>query len=54
MLPRFDAFDVVDAMLAGDARRAIRALEGLQAEGVATPLVIWALADALQNPGATG
>jgi DNA polymerase-3 subunit delta len=42
---RFDAFDVVDAMLAGDARRAIRALEGLQAEGVATPLVIWALAD---------
>lgn len=42
---RFDAFDVVDAMLAGDARRAMRALDGLEAEGVATPLVIWALAD---------
>ena len=46
---RFDAFDVVDAMLAGDARRAIRALDGLQAEGVATPLVIWALADSCRT-----
>jgi DNA polymerase-3 subunit delta len=42
---RFDAFDVVDSMLAGDTRRAARALEGLEAEGVALPLVIWALAD---------
>ncbi len=46
---RFDAFDVVDAMLAGDARRAMRALDGLQAEGVATPLVIWALADSCRT-----
>ena len=46
---RFDAFDVVDAMLAGDPRRAMRALDGLQAEGVATPLVIWALADSCRT-----
>jgi len=46
---RYDAFDLVAAMLAGDARRALRSLDGLRAEGVAEPLVLWALADALRT-----
>lgn len=46
---RYDAFDLVAAMLAGDAPRALRSLDGLRAEGVAEPLVLWALADALRT-----
>jgi DNA polymerase-3 subunit delta len=41
---RFDVFRLCDALLAGDARRALRVLSSLRAEGVAPPLVIWALA----------
>ncbi len=41
---RFDVFRLSDALLAGDARRALRVLAGLRAEGVAPPLVAWALA----------
>ncbi len=40
---RFDVFRFTDAWLAGDARRTIRVLRGLRAEGVAPPLVMWAL-----------
>ena len=43
---RYDAFDLVAAALAGDVPRALRSLDGLRAEGVAEPLVLWALADA--------
>ncbi|HEY0876845.1 MAG TPA: DNA polymerase III subunit delta, partial [Zeimonas sp.] len=43
---RYDAFDLVDAMLGGDAARALRTLDGLRAEGVAVPLVLLAIADA--------
>jgi DNA polymerase-3 subunit delta len=43
---RFDAFGLVDAMLAGDASRCRRGLAGLRAEGEAAPLVVWALSDA--------
>ncbi len=39
---RFDVFRFTDAWLAGDARRTIRVLRGLRAEGVAPPLVMWA------------
>ena len=46
---RWDAFDLVDAALAGDAARALRCLQGLQAEGVAVPMVLWAVADAVRN-----
>ncbi len=46
---RYDAFGMAQAMLAGDAARALRALEGLRAEGEAAPLVLWALADATRN-----
>lgn len=41
---RYDVFDLVDAVLAGDTRRSVRVLEGLRAEGVEPPLVVWALA----------
>ena len=46
---RYDAFGMAQAMLAGDAARALRALEGLRAEGQAAPLVLWALADAARS-----
>ena len=41
--PRFDVFRLADALLAGQARRALRVLEGLRAEGVAPTLVLWAI-----------
>lgn len=40
---RFDVFDLVDSALAGDAARSVRILRGLREEGVAPPLVAWAL-----------
>jgi DNA polymerase III subunit delta len=43
---RFDAFSVVDSAIAGDLPRALRGLQGLQAEGEAPPIVVWAFADA--------
>ncbi|MBN9429600.1 MAG: DNA polymerase III subunit delta [Burkholderiales bacterium] len=46
---RYDAFDLVGAMLAGDAARALRSLDGLHAEGEAEPLILWALSDAIRT-----
>ena len=46
---RYDVFDLVDAVVAGDARRGARVLEGLRAEGVEAPLVVWALARELRT-----
>lgn len=40
---RFDVFKLADAALAGDARRAVRILGGLRAEGVEPVIVMWAL-----------
>jgi len=40
---RFDVFQLSDAALVGDTVRAIRILNGLLAEGVAAPLILWAL-----------
>jgi DNA polymerase-3 subunit delta len=40
---RFDVFDLADAALAGDGPRTVRILRGLREEGVAPPLVAWAL-----------
>jgi len=42
---RYDVFKLSEAMLAGDAARYARILEGLRAEGEATVLVLWALAE---------
>jgi DNA polymerase III subunit delta len=38
---RYDVDDLRQALLAGDAARAARLLDGLRAEGVAAPLVLW-------------
>ncbi|MGD9944464.1 MAG: DNA polymerase III subunit delta [Burkholderiaceae bacterium] len=46
---RYDAFDLVGAMLAADTGRALRSLDGLRAEGEAEPLVLWALSDAVRT-----
>lgn len=40
---RFDVFGWVDALLAGESRRALRALENLQHGGAELPLLLWAL-----------
>jgi DNA polymerase-3 subunit delta len=41
---RFDVYNLVDAALAGDGTRSMRILSGLQGEGVASAVVLWALA----------
>jgi DNA polymerase-3 subunit delta len=41
---RFDVYALVDGALSGDAARSVRILNGLQAEAVAPPVVLWALA----------
>ncbi|MFN5882087.1 MAG: DNA polymerase III subunit delta [Burkholderiales bacterium] len=46
---RWEAFDLVDAALAGDAARSLRCLQGLRSEGTAVPVVLWALADAVRS-----
>lgn len=40
---RYSVFDLADAVLAGDASRTARLVLGLQAEGVAESIVLWAL-----------
>jgi DNA polymerase-3 subunit delta len=49
---RFDVFRLSDAVLAGEAERALRVLAGLRAEGTEPTLVLWALARALRDIGA--
>ena len=41
--PRFDVFRLADALLAGQAKRALWILDGLRAEGAAPSLVLWAI-----------
>ena len=41
---RFDVFKLTDCVLSGRVNRAIKILNGLKAEGVAAPVVLWALA----------
>lgn len=43
MSARFDVFRLTDAVLAGEASRALRVLDGLRAEGTQPVLVSWAL-----------
>jgi DNA polymerase-3 subunit delta len=46
---RYDVFKLADAALAGDARRALRILSGLRAEGVEPVIVIWSLTRELRT-----
>lgn len=46
---RYDVFQLVDAALTGDARRALRILSGLRAEGVEPVIVVWALTRELRT-----
>lgn len=45
---RYDIFKLSEAMLAGDAARFARILDGLRAEGEATVLILWALTEDLR------
>jgi DNA polymerase-3 subunit delta len=46
---RYDVFKLNEAMLAGDAARLARMLAGLQGEGEALPLVLWAVAEEIRT-----
>ena len=41
---RFDVFKLADAALAGDGAKALRILDGIEAEGVTPVLAVWSLA----------
>ena len=45
---RYDVFDLRDAMLAGNSRRALTILNGLRGEGEALPLILWAVGDEIR------
>jgi len=42
---RYDVFKLSEAMLVGDAERYARILDGLRAEGTATVLILWSIAE---------
>lgn len=46
---RYDVYGLADAALAGQAARCVHILQGLQAEGTAPPVVLWALARELRT-----
>ena len=46
---RYDVFNLSDAMLAGDAVRLVRILDGLKGEGVAPTLALWALTQEIRT-----
>jgi len=46
---RFNVFKLNEAMLAGDIARLVRMIDGLQAEGEALPLVLWAMAEEIRT-----
>ena len=48
---RYDIFKLSEAMLTGDAVRFARILDGLRAEGEATVLILWALAEDIRALG---
>ena len=45
---RYNAFNMVDTALAGDARGALRALRGLKAAGSAAPAILWPVSKELR------
>ncbi len=48
---RYDIFKLSEAMLAGDTVRYSHILQGLQAEGTATVLILWALTEEIRTVG---
>jgi DNA polymerase-3 subunit delta len=40
---RFDIFSLVDTLLEGDISKGLRMLQGLKGEGIAAPVVLWAI-----------
>ena len=46
---RYDVYKLVDAALNGDAKRALKILAGLRAEGVEPVIVVWALTRELRT-----
>ncbi|MFI2811695.1 MULTISPECIES: DNA polymerase III subunit delta [unclassified Microbulbifer] len=46
---RYDVFGLIDRALAGDAENAVRTLQGLRAEGVEAPVVLWAIAREIRS-----
>ena len=46
---RYDVYKLADAAIAGDARRAVRILGGLRAEGVEPVIVMWAITRELRT-----
>ena len=46
---RYDAFGLVEAMLAGERERTLRSIEGLRSEGEALPFIVWAITDAART-----
>jgi DNA polymerase III subunit delta len=46
---RFDVFGLVDTLLTGEAGKGLRMLQGLRAEGVAPPVVLWALSREIRS-----
>jgi DNA polymerase III subunit delta len=46
---RFDVFNLIDALLQGQPAHALRILQGLRSEGVAAPVVLWALGRELRS-----
>jgi DNA polymerase-3 subunit delta len=48
---RYDVFNLGEALLEGDAAYLARMLDGLRGEGVAQPLVLWALSEEIRTIG---
>lgn len=48
---RFDVFDLGGILLAGDAAQLARVLDGLQGEGAAPPLILWAMTEEIRTVG---
>jgi DNA polymerase-3 subunit delta len=48
---RYDVFSIGEALLEGDVARLARMLDGLRGEGVALPLVLWAITEEIRAIG---
>ncbi len=46
---RYDVFQLADAALAGDGKRALRILQGLRGEGAELPLLLWSVCRAMRS-----
>jgi DNA polymerase-3 subunit delta len=48
---RFDVYDLGGIVIAGDAQHLARVMDGLQGEGAAPPLVLWAITEEIRAVG---